>query len=184
VTRSLLIVGALTLGCRPTSTPTDASPPDEAATGEPPAARDGPGTRLDATVPLLDGGGMSLEELRGQVVVLAMVLTSAESFPALAEGLQALLDAHADDVTLVLVAADQNPDAAVRDWPREVVLGFDPQGALATRLQVRTLPVVYVVDRKGRVVDVRGGDVASLLPPIRAATWAATRAATRPAVTQ
>ena len=50
-------------------------------------------------------------------------------------------------------------DALAEDSHRQRVVAYDPQGALAARLQVRALPTVFVVDRGGVLVDAWAHDI-------------------------
>jgi hypothetical protein len=159
VRRSLVPAG-LGLGlvaCRPTPSP-EPPPVDATEDARGPAAKTSRGERLDADVPLVDGGVMALQDQRGKVVVLAIVLTSSPTFTALSVAVGDAARQHPDLVTAVLVAADPNPDALLHHAGADVIAGLDPQGALATRLQVRGLPAVFVLDRKGQVVEVWAGE--------------------------
>jgi hypothetical protein len=65
--------------------------------------------------------------------------------------------------------ATLSPEPGLRG--RGFDLGWDPQGALAARLQVAALPTVVVLDRGGRISFVQGG--ARQAPPRRSRTASA-----------
>ncbi|MBL9099898.1 MAG: TlpA family protein disulfide reductase [Myxococcales bacterium] len=120
-----------------------------------------PGELLDATVPLVDGDGLPLAGLRGRVVVLELTATWTERWPETFAFYTRLLQQHGPDRLAVVVVAMDNERAALSPEPglrgRGFDLGWDPQGALAARLQVAALPTVVVLDRQGRVAFVQGG---------------------------
>ena len=118
------------------------------------------GEVLEATVPLVDGDGLALTGLRGRVVVLELTGTWtdrwSETYPFYAR----LLQQHGPErLAVVVVAMDGeratlSPEPGVRGPGFD--LGWDPQGALAARLQVAALPTVVVLDREGRITYVQG----------------------------
>jgi hypothetical protein len=71
------------------------------------------------------------------------------------------LQQHGPDRLAVIVVALDSERAALSPEPgvrgRGFDLGWDPQGALAARLQVAALPTVVVLDRSGRVAFIQGG---------------------------
>lgn len=165
------------LACAPKASPTPATttPAAEPANGGR-DAREAPGEVLEAIVPLLDGGTLDLATLRGTPVVLALATTTDPSFAPLRTELEALIARHPERLALIVVATDPDPDLVPRTWPGgpgSVHVGWDPQGALATRLQVRTLPTIFVLDGKGRVVTVRGGSKPGVITEVASAADAA-----------
>lgn len=120
-----------------------------------------PGELLEATVPLIDGDGLPLAGLRGRVVVLELTATWADRWPEAFAFYTRLLQQHGPDRLAVVVVAMDNERAALSPEPglrgQGFDLGWDPQGALAARLQVAALPTVVVLDRNGRVAFVQGG---------------------------
>ena len=118
-----------------------------------------PGELLEATVPLLDGDGLALASLRGRVVVLELTATWEERWPETYPFYARLLHEHGADRLAVVVVAMDNERAALSPEPgvrgRGFDLGWDPQGALAARLQAAALPTVVVLDRQGRIAFVQ-----------------------------
>ena len=120
-----------------------------------------PGELLEATVPLVDGAGLPLTELRGRVVVLELSATWADRWSESFAFYNRLVQLHGPDHLAVVVVAMDNERATLSPEPglrtRGFDLGWDPQGALAARLQVAALPTVVVLDRAGRISFVQGG---------------------------
>jgi len=156
---------ALLLACRPAAT----TPPVIIAESTPDAPPDPllnpvnreTGDLLEATVPLVDGDGLPLGDLRGRVVVLELTATWADRWPETFAFYSRLLQQHGPDRLAVVLVAMDNERAALSPEPgvrgQGFDLGWDPQGALAARLQVAALPTVVVLDRHGRVAFVQGG---------------------------
>ena len=119
------------------------------------------GELLEATVPLLDGAGLPLASLRGRVVVLELTATWADRWSESFAFYNRLLQQHGPERLAVVVVAMDNERAALSPEPgvraRGFDLGWDPQGALAARLQVAALPTVVVLDRGGHIRFVQGG---------------------------
>lgn len=157
--------------------PSTAAPTEAPAAEAPADAREAPGEVLEAVVPLIDGGTLDLATLHGTPVVLAMGVTTDEAFAPIRSAIEDLVARHDGELVVIVVATDAEAEAVSRVWPGgpdAVHLGWDPQGALATRLQVRTLPTLFVLDREGRVVVVRAGrDRAALDEVVAAADRAA-----------
>lgn len=158
----VLLAGALAAAActRPQTGPAPEPPPPDA-----PVRPDAPvghpaGERLDLTVPLLAGQGLPLASLRGRVVVLELSSAASPAWPAAFAFYNDLLREHgADRLAVVLVALDRErellspePDLRVHGFE----LGWDPQGAVAARLQAAALPTVLVLDRDGRLVHAAG----------------------------
>jgi hypothetical protein len=142
-----LVVG---LGCRPAAPTTDE--PTESAAPLPPT-RAPAGEVLDATIPLYSGGSLALAELRGRAVVLEITASYVPAWARTPAVWRDLVARH-PDLAVVTVALDLE-QTALRSWetdPPPFVLGWDPQGALAARLQAAKLPTVVVLDRDGRLV--------------------------------
>ena len=133
-------------------------PPDES---RPPSALSGRvGEVLELSIPLLEGGVRDLAELRGQPVLLEMAdAGSPQREPAQAR-YRALVEQEPDGLVVVSVALDPRTDALPAAWTDDrppFVLGWDPQGALAARLQLATLPTVVLLDDAGAIVAVHEG---------------------------
>jgi hypothetical protein len=153
------------VGCR---SPEPSTSPDDARVGE--ADRDdaasaplvpdvapvyATGEPLEARIPGLDGASLDLEQLRGRVAVLAFVDPAT---PAIVEHLaRHSAIAAADDVAFVLVASEASTTrefGGLDAWigRPDVFVGWDPQGALATKLRIERVPTTLVLDHDGRVV--------------------------------
>jgi len=118
-----------------------------------------PGEELAVTVPLVDGDGLALASLRGRVVVLELTATWTRSWPETYPFYARLLREHGPDKLAVIVVALDSERAALSPEPGVrgpgFDLGWDPQGALAARLQAAALPTVVVLDREGRIAFVQ-----------------------------
>ena len=163
--RALLWSALLLAACRTTlvATPVVVDPATQDAPPDPslhPMNRE-TGELLEATVPLVDGDGLPLGDLRGRVVVLELTATWADRWPETFAFYSRLLQQHGPDRLAVVLVAMDNERAALSPEPgvrgQGFDLGWDPQGALAARLQVAALPTVVVLDRHGRVAFVQGG---------------------------
>jgi hypothetical protein len=119
------------------------------------------GELLEATVPLVDGAGLPLADLRGRVVVLELSATWADRWSESFAFYNRLLQQHGPDKLAVVIIAMDSERATLSPEPglraRGFDLGWDPQGALAARLQVAALPTVVVLDRGGHISFVQGG---------------------------
>jgi hypothetical protein len=115
------------------------------------------GEVLELTVPLVGGGQRGLAELRGTPVLLELADASEPDREAVQRRWRALVEQRGDAVAVVCVAMDADPNALPASWiddPPPFVLGWDPQGAIAARLQLRVLPTVVLLDAQGRIVGV------------------------------
>lgn len=155
----VLIVASLLLACQ-----SHPARPGPSVAPEPPTALPDPigapvnrqpGELLAITVPLVDGDGLALASLHGRVVVLELTATWTRSWPETYPFYARLLREHGADRLAVIVVAMDNERAALSPEPGlrgpGFDLGWDPQGALAARLQAAALPTVVVLDREGRI---------------------------------
>ncbi len=160
----LALSSTANLACKPAPSRPDPSTP------EPPAPLPDPvhapvnretGELLEATIPLLDGDGLSLERLRGRVVVLELTATWADRWAEAYPFYTRLLQQHGPERLAVIVVAMDSERATLSPEPGlrgpGFDLGWDPQGALAARLQAAALPTVVILDRQGRVAFVQAG---------------------------
>ena len=111
----------------------------------------------DFELPTLDGGTISLSELRGRPVIVNFWASWCHpcrvEFPLLADA----LDEHADDELAVDGVTYRDIESDSRDfvdetgasWPQAV----DEDGAVARAYGVRAIPQTFFVDRDGRVTD-------------------------------
>lgn len=159
----VLIVASLLLACQ-----SHPARPGPSVAPEPPTALPDPigapvnrqpGELLAITVPLVDGDGLALASLHGRVVVLELTATWTRSWPETYPFYARLLREHGADRLAVIVVAMDNERAALSPEPGlrgpGFDLGWDPQGALAARLQAAALPTVVVLDREGRIAFVQ-----------------------------
>lgn len=134
------------------------------------------GEILDLVVPLWGGGVQDLAQLRGRPVLLELADAASPQrepaqarYRALVEGqlegqgdaqMDAQVDAQRQIPIVVSVALDADvaglPPAWTDDRP-PFILGWDPQGALAARLQLVVLPTVILLDAAGTIVAVHEG---------------------------
>jgi cytochrome oxidase Cu insertion factor (SCO1/SenC/PrrC family) len=156
----VLVLGA----CRPAaagSVAGAASAETPNADAERKASNREPGELLEETVPLLSGEALDLASLRGRVVVLELSATWVETWERAHEDYEKMLaQIGDDDLVVVVVSLDAERDKLGSEWERNshpFLLGWDPQGALAARLQVADLPTVFVVGRDGRIAHVLSG---------------------------
>jgi peroxiredoxin len=125
------------------------------------ASNRGPGELLEETVPLLSGEALDLASLHGRVVLLELSATWVETWEEAHQQFGEMLRQNGDDdLVVIVVSLDTERDRLEADWERNAhpfLLGWDPQGALAARLQVVALPTVFVVGRDGRIAHVLSG---------------------------
>lgn len=120
------------------------------------------GQVLELTVPLVGGGWQPLAELRGKAVLLELSDAAVAGRDAAQARWRALVEREGERVAVVCVAMDAEAGALPGSWvddPPPFVLGWDPQGALAARLQARALPTVVLLDASGRIVGVYEGSL-------------------------
>lgn len=120
------------------------------------------GQVLELTVPLVGGGQRELAELRGKPLLLELADAGTSGRDATQERWRALVERTGEGVAVVCVAMDAEASALPGRWvddPPPFVLGWDPQGALAARLQLRVLPTVVLLDAAGKIVAVFEGEV-------------------------
>jgi len=104
-------------------------------------------------VPLASGEVLPIAELRGKVVLLELSDAAHRDAKVLGDYAR-LAETHGEDLAVVVVSLDRD------GWQSPVapyVLGWDPEGALAARLQAAALPTVVVLDREGRIAHQHGG---------------------------
>ena len=159
---SMLSVAAVACGPRrdSTSTPTSSTAPVGVAGHAEPAMRPQVGDPLVLTVPLFDGRALPLDQLRGGVVVLALSATWVPGWDDNQQFFRSIVGDYGDALTVVTVAMDRDRSTLSRHWERDplpFILGWDPQGALAAKLRVASLPAVVLVDAQGVVLATWAG---------------------------
>lgn len=118
------------------------------------------GQVLELSVPLVGGGQQPLAELRGRPVLLELADAGVHERDAAQQRWRALVEGKGGTVAVVCVAMDADANALPASWiddPPPFVLGWDPQGAIAARLQARVLPTVVLLDASGKIVAVHEG---------------------------
>lgn len=113
----------------------------------------------DFSLPIIANGDpgarMGLAALQGTVVVLDFWATWCEPCLLQAPILERVARAHADDVVVIGVSLDDEPDLA-RSFARAKGLSYpivlDDTGAVQAAYGARALPFVVVIDATGRVV--------------------------------
>ena len=172
---ALLVAAACTRPATHTEPPPHADP---LPTFDPTAPiRNNPGEQLDLVIPLPGGDILPLAQLRGRVVVLELTRAANPGWPETFAFYNRLLREYGPDRLAVVVVAVDPERAALSPEPDVRVhgfeLGWDPQGALAARLQAAALPTVIVLDREGRISSAQAGPAPgaarSLADSVRAA---------------
>jgi hypothetical protein len=153
----VLALAAHTCG-GPSSTPPKktAVPTKPAEPPEPPVSE---GEPLDATIPLFAGDSTELSALRGKVVILELSATDRPGWVEAHAHYRELLG-EVPSLEVVAVSIDDAIEPLQAEWDRDpppFVLGWDPQGALALRLGVKSLPTTFVLDAQGRIVGATAG---------------------------
>ncbi len=172
--KAALLLTVSIFGCRPppTAPPEVADATDRAAESTPlepetPTNR-AAGEQLELVVPLYTGGALDLGTLRGRVVLLEISTTDDEAWAPAHLHHARLTDAHGDGLAVVVIANDADPSALEDSAMGPFVLGWDPQGALAARLQLAGFPTYLVLDREGRITLIRRGFDAEIASELRA----------------
>lgn len=131
-----------------------------------PALRGAPQSRApDFELVTLDGQPARLSNLRGKVVLLNFWATWCPPCKAEMPDLEAIYREYGDAQGLVVVGVNYEEDAApVEAFVRERGLSFpvwlDRKGEAAAKLGVRGLPVSFIIDREGYVLDAWNGQIA------------------------
>ena len=121
-------------------------------------------SQIDFKLRTTEGGEISSEMLRGDVVVLAFGASWLPLSRKQVEGVQKLADQYSDrNVRVYWVSTDSlSPksknyatDGQLRDFARKnglkVAVLRDPEGALLKELRIDQLPSVVILDRQGNV---------------------------------
>jgi peroxiredoxin len=157
------LVGCASSGAEPKS-PNEAA--DEESTEEAAEGTSSEGGGVGQPAPSFvlspPGGGqnISLDELRGKVVVVDFWATwcdpCKESFP----GYQRLTEEFGDDLVVVGVSVDEEPDG-IEAFGKETGVSFalvwDEGGGVAEKYSPPKMPTSYVLDQSGVVRHVHAG---------------------------
>lgn len=111
----------------------------------------------------MDGDALSLADLRGEVVIVAVWASwcgpCRDEFPVLEEALAEL----GPDGLAVLGVNFRDVPAAAQDFLAEIPVSFpsvvDLDGSLSLEWGVRAVPQAFLIDREGRIVDRQFGGV-------------------------
>ncbi|MFQ5859088.1 MAG: TlpA family protein disulfide reductase, partial [Anaerolineae bacterium] len=116
-----------------------------------------PGFRLEA----LDGGTLSLDDLKGRTVLVNFWATWCNWCKYELPALQAVHEKYQDDGLVVVGVDVEEPRALVEAYVQRYGVSFpvvlDVEGATAEAYRVRGLPMTYFVDRNGAIVRVQRG---------------------------
>lgn len=125
-----------------------------------------PGTRepfpVDFVLPSLHREEVRLSSQRGKVVLVNLWATWCSPCRAEIPSLQALYkDYHARGLVILAIAIDPDGEAVVAPFVHEYQVNFpvlvDPRNTLGGRLQVPGIPISYLLDQEGRIVNVEMG---------------------------
>ncbi len=107
-------------------------------------------------LPLIDGGSVSLEKLRGRVVVLNFWATWCKPCEGEMPAMQRLHDALAgSDFELVAVSVDASREDVAKYRERlglTFPIALDPDKRVANAYQSYRYPESYLIDREGRIL--------------------------------
>ncbi len=147
----LLGTGWTFLGRVPPAATTDGAPP--------PSPREG-FSAPDFTLDLLGGGGITLSDLRGQVVMVNLWASwcppCRAEMPAIEEVYQDYKNQGLEVLAINTTYQDSEVEAAafVQEYGLSFPIPMDRTGAVSNRYQLRGLPSTYFVDRKGIIRSV------------------------------
>ncbi len=114
----------------------------------------------DFTLDTLDGGQMTLSDLRGQVVMINLWTSWCPPCRAEMPAIDNIYQANKEQGLEVLAVNStfQDSEAAAAAFAQEFGLSFpillDRDGAVSRRYQLRALPSTYFIDRKGIIRSV------------------------------
>ncbi len=124
----------------------------------------------DFTLDTLDGGQMTLSDLRGQVVMINLWTSWCPPCRAEMPAIDNVYQANKEKGLEVLAVNStfQDSEAAAAAFAQELGLSFpillDRDGAVSRRYQLRALPTTYFIDRKGIIrAIVPGGPMSETL---------------------
>jgi len=124
----------------------------------------------------LDGGGdFTLQDLRGDVVLLNVWATWCEPCKREIPALSSIATAYAGtDLHLIGVSIDRTQsDAQIISFARQLgatyTLARDPENAFSSVFHTAGVPVTVLIDRSGQVVRQWPGDIQDHLPELRSA---------------
>jgi peroxiredoxin len=124
----------------------------------------------------MEGKRVDVADFAGKVVLVDFWATNCA--PCLAEFpnlRQTYKELHDKGLEIVGVSFDDNPDTvqafvARAKLPWRMVMNESPEGQIALRYKTKTIPALFVIDRKGTVaqVDIRGTDLRPVIEKLLA----------------
>lgn len=134
--------------------------PTEARSEQPAAPRAGY-IAPDFTLNTLDGGAITLSDLRGQAVLVNFWASWCPPCRAEMPAIQRVYERYRDQGFTVLAVDLQESDRQVAAFSSSLGLTFpilmDRDGSVFNRYQVKALPSTFFVDRQGVIRDVAVG---------------------------
>jgi peroxiredoxin len=119
----------------------------------------------------MEGKRVEIADLAGKVVLVDFWATNCA--PCLAEFpnlRQTYKELHEKGLEIVGVSFDDSPDTVQAfvsraKLPWRMVMNDSPDGQIAQRYKTRTIPALFLIDRKGTVaqVDIRGNDLRAVI---------------------
>jgi len=113
-------------------------------------------TAEDFTLPDIDGGKISLSDYRGKVVFLNFFATWCPPCMEEMPSMQTLHDEmRFDNFVMLAVCLDKTGISAVKDFAWDKGYTFkvlhDPDGAVAYRYGVRSIPATFIIGKEGKI---------------------------------
>jgi thiol-disulfide isomerase/thioredoxin len=153
LTTVIALFGALWIGA------TRVQPGQENPNGRPPSPDVGH-PAPDFTLTRLDGGELSLSDLKGTPVIVNFWATWCGPCRAEIPALEAAQQRLGDDAIILGVNVQEDP-ARVLDFAAELNMTYpivlDETAATSQLYQVRAFPTTYFIDARGVIVDVYTG---------------------------
>jgi cytochrome c biogenesis protein CcmG/thiol:disulfide interchange protein DsbE len=117
---------------------------------------------FDFTLPDMHGNTVRLADFRGQVVLVNFWATWCYPCRTEMPSMQAVYQEYKQrGFTILAISSDVHGSDAVAPFVQESTLTFpvllDPQNVVGTRLQVRGIPMSYLLDKQGRIVGMEIG---------------------------
>ncbi|MFC2030039.1 TlpA disulfide reductase family protein [Chloroflexota bacterium] len=115
-------------------------------------------TAPDFALDTLDGGTVTLSELRGQVVVINLWATWCPPCRAEMPAIERVWNEYRDDGLVVLAVNQREAPSRVGAFVEELGLTFpvllDRDGGVGARYKLRAYPTTFFIDREGVIRDV------------------------------